>query len=169
MKNNKISPGEGRVQEQGGLSSNITFCGRDSFQCNQTGCTVISGDSLMKPAGWKWWWHEWRRVLLASHSQVVTPNTQCGDSQSSWGRPGGFLQNWVQTQQHSLYQHTGRISAALVRDGHDSHVTVQTLDSWQEVLGETCYLCLTLWWCMLWYRTCQDSVQTSYSWWGFDN
>ena len=59
--------------------------------------------------------------------------------------------------------------SALVRDGHDSHLTVQTLDSWREVLGETCYLCLTLWWCMLWYRTCQDSVQTSYSWWGFDN
>ena len=49
MKNNKISPGEGRVQEKGGLSSNITFSGRDSFQCNQTGCTV-SGDSLMKLA-----------------------------------------------------------------------------------------------------------------------
>ena len=47
MKNNKISPGEGRVQEQGGLSSNITFSGRDSFQCNQTGC-MVSGDSLMK-------------------------------------------------------------------------------------------------------------------------
>ena len=43
-----------------------------------------------------------------------------------------------------------------------------TASGW-EVLGETCYLCLTLWWCMLWYSTCQDSVQTSYSWWGFDN
>ena len=31
------------------------------------------------------------------------------------------------------------------------HVTVQTLHSWRELLGETCYLCLTLWWCMLLY------------------
>ena len=45
MKNNKISPGEGRVQEQGGLSSNIIFSGRVSFQCNQTGC-MVSGDPM---------------------------------------------------------------------------------------------------------------------------
>ena len=49
MKNNKISLAEGGVEEQGGLSSNITFSGRDSFQCNQTGC-MVSGDSLMKLA-----------------------------------------------------------------------------------------------------------------------
>ena len=49
MKNNKISLAEGGVKEQGGLSSNIIFSGGDSFQCNQTGCTV-SGDSLMKLA-----------------------------------------------------------------------------------------------------------------------
>ena len=148
MKNNKISPGEGRVQEQGGLSSNITFCGRDSFQCNQTGCTVSSGDSLMKPAGWKWWWHEWRRVYFAcqessSHSQVVTPNTHvCDDSQSSWGRQGDFSR--FESKHNNILSTKTLEESALVRDGHDSHVTVQTLDSWREVLGETCYLCLTL-------------------------
>ena len=144
MKNNKISPGEGRVQEQGGLSSNITFCGRDSFQCNQTGCTV-SGDSLMKPAGWKWWWHEWRRVYFAcqeSSSQVVTPNKQCDDSQSSWGRQGDFSR--FESKHNNILSTKTLEESALVRDGHDSHVTVQTLDSWREVLGETCYLCLTL-------------------------
>ena len=47
MKNNKISLAEGGVEEQGGLSSNIIFSGRVSFQCNQTGC-MVSGDSLMK-------------------------------------------------------------------------------------------------------------------------
>ena len=53
MKNNKISPGEGRVQEKGGLSSNITFSGRDSFQSSVTRLdaqSVVSGDSLMKLA-----------------------------------------------------------------------------------------------------------------------
>ena len=49
MKNNKISLAEGGVEEQGGLSSNIIFSGRDSFQCNQTGC-MVSGDSLIKLA-----------------------------------------------------------------------------------------------------------------------
>ena len=104
MKNNKISPGEGRVQEQGGLSSNITFCGRDSFQCNQTGCTVSSGDSLMKPAGWKWW---------------------CDDSQSSWGRQGDFSR--FESKHNNILSTNTLEESALVRD---SHVTVQTLDGW---------------------------------------
>ena len=52
MKDNKISPAVGGVEDQGGLNCNIIFSGKDSFQCNQTGCTVSgdTGDSLMKLA-----------------------------------------------------------------------------------------------------------------------
>ena len=40
MKDNKIFPAVGGVEDQGGLNCNIIFSGKDSFQCNQTGCTV---------------------------------------------------------------------------------------------------------------------------------
>ena len=49
MKDNKIFPAVGGVEDQGGLNCNIIFSGKDSYQCNQTGCTV-SGDSLVNVA-----------------------------------------------------------------------------------------------------------------------
>ena len=165
MKNNKISPGEGRVQEQGGLSSNITFCGRDSFQCNQTGCTVISGDSLMKmkPAGWKWWWHEWRRVLLASHSQVVTPNTQCDDSQSSWGRPGDFSR--IESKHNNILS-TNTLEESVQPWSEMAMTHMWLYKLW--IAGRRCWEkpVISAWLCD---DVCCDTGLARCSWWGFDN
>ena len=50
MKDNKISPAVGGVEDQGGLNGKIIFSGTHSSVTRLDAQSVVSGDSLMKLA-----------------------------------------------------------------------------------------------------------------------